>query len=217
MRTLEYTGGVSPFVDIKSFVDKIRKDRPGITDIGVDQLVKRTVMALDPRFKGRFVSLFGADIMSADVEDIPAWNYLPPIQQRRILAHPINGGIMVDSEDPRFSQRELVGANNHAEINRSALISPPGLTQTYCWCHQTNWLQDMPEEDYNRIRAEPALRRLFRDPNVHGLYLAPRSYQNTLVRERHIARDASDIKVLKKQYSRSHAVQGVTLEGENNG
>lgn len=215
MPTLQYTGGGSPFEDIKAFEAKVRKQFPGISDYGVQRAIKRAVARKDPLVKGRFVALFGRDIMTDAIEGIPAWSHLPQSMQRRILAHPTSTGERVtEGEDAKITQLELAGRLDHHSVNRSALISPRGLEQTYVWCMATNWLQEVTPNDYDLIIRQFDLRRLFRDPDRHGLYQDVRSYNEGIVTDTYMARDASDVRQLVRQHSRQQQFGGVDLAGK---
>jgi hypothetical protein len=178
-RRLEFAPA-SPFHDIEGTVKRLRDAYPGISDLGVNQAVKKMLVGYKPRHKGRIVHLFGADIMTADLANNPAWKWIGPGERIRLLDHPINGGVVIpnDIEGPvrLMLQEELWRRLNRREVNRSVLISPPGLRQTYVWRAENGWLQEVNEHDYDLILSTPANRRLFRDPDIHGPYVPVRSY-----------------------------------------
>lgn len=171
----------SPFHDIEATVTKIRQANPGITDMGVNQAVKRMLTGYKSRHKGRVIHLFGADIMAADLTTIPAWQWVTPGEQRRVMQYPVDTGERVpnDVDGPvrRMVQEELRGRLNSRAVNRSVLISPPGLQQTYVWRHSNGWIQEVTDDDYALILSTPTNRRLFRDPDIHGAYVPVRSYE----------------------------------------
>jgi len=199
----------SPFHDINGFVANIRAAHPGISDKGVDQSIKRALDGYNPRHSGRVVHLFGADIMAATVEDIPAWPYITAGEQQRILDHPMETGERVDDHDGKVSQLELANRLNRESVNRSVLISPRGLQQTYVWRLTTNWIQDVTNDDYNLILSEQGNRRLFRDPEIHGPYVDVRSYANPPVLSRMVTADQRDIDAFMRERTHRPSWSGV--------
>jgi len=192
MRVLVWTGGSTPFANLPAFVAHVKRTYPGITDRGVSQLVKKALDHYDPGVRGRIVTLFGADIMTADLERIPAWPYLSDDQRRRLREHPHDTGERVNEDDPKLSQLELARTLNRASVNRSALISPPGLSQTYVWSDATHWQQEMSDTDAALILSIRGTGRLFRDFEAGGAYAPVRSYDVYPVIARH-AGNAADL------------------------
>lgn len=214
-RRLEYTGGIHPFAGpgIGFFAEQIRKRQPGITDRGVNEVVMRMVAQYDPRTKNRSVALLGDDIMTADPASLPVWDLLAPKIQRRILAHPFDTGERIDPLAERAIEMERMETLPRHAVNRSFLIWPP-LKQTYCWRKNspTPWTQEVRDDDYIVIMNDPIHRRNFQDPDLKGPYQDVRAYDYAnLAKERHIAHDMADVEALKRQYSRTHHTQGVTL------
>jgi len=171
----------SPFHNIDGFVENLKQAKPEIrTQLQVNQAVKKALRGYKARHKDRVVHLFGADIMTEDLEGIPAWPLITPGEKRRLKDHPIVGGSMIpnDVEGPvrRMLQEELAGRLDRKAINRSVLISPPGLQQTCVWRAANGWLQEVNDHDYDLILSTPANRRLFRDPDIHGPFVPVRSY-----------------------------------------
>src|SRR5690606_23529615 len=124
---------IGPFHDLPATVDKIRNAYPGITDKGVNQAIKRMLAGYNPRTPGRIVHLFGRDILTDDLETIAAWQWVGDGEKRRVQEHPIAGGEMIPDDVTgvlrKMRQEELAGRGREARayINRSVLISPPGL------------------------------------------------------------------------------------------
>ncbi len=178
-RRLEYAPR-SPFHDIQGTVNKIRAQYPGISDMGVNQAVKRMLTGYKPRHKGLVVHLYGADILSENLPGIPAWQWVSEGERVRLLDHPIDRGERIPNDiEPqvvRVLQEELANRLNRKAVHRSVLISPPGLQQTYVWRQDNAWIQEVRDADYDLILAVPGNRRLFRDPDIHGPYVAVRSY-----------------------------------------
>jgi hypothetical protein len=170
----------SPFHDIEGTVAKIRAQHPGITDMGVNQAIKRMLTGYKPRHKGRIVHLFGADILTADLTTIAAWPVMGDWEKRRLSLYPIDTGDRIpdDIEGParRAMQEALATRGDIRNVNRSVLISPPGLSRTYVWRQSNGWMQEVSDDDYALILSTPANRRTFRDPDIYGAYVPVRSY-----------------------------------------
>lgn len=207
MRTIELAP-LSPFHDIEGTVRKLKAAKPGITQLGINQAVKRMLDRYDPRHPGRHVALFGADIMTAQLDQIPAWPYLPDGQRRRLLDHPIDGGLILPDtldgdDDPKraiVAQKEAANRLDRVNVNRSVLISPRGLSQTYIWCLRTGWLQEVTDADYDLILGHPGNRRLFRDRDMHGPYLDVRSYEAPgIVTAREVTTNQRDANYMMRQ------------------
>lgn len=205
----------SPFHDIEGTVAKIRQANPGITDMGVNQAVKRMLTGYKSRHKGRIFHLFGADIMTADLTTIAAWPMIGEYERRRVSAHPIDAGARIpdDIEGParRAMQEALVSRHDYHNVNRSSLISPPGLSQTYVWRLANDWMQEVADADYALILSTPANRRLFRDPDIYGPYNVVRSYYNGEAQGRQIARNLRDADYLIRQTQRRPSWQGADV------
>lgn len=205
-----YTGGYHPDRDRAGFVAALKARRPGITDYEIRYAHKEAVARFDQMHKKRQITLFGRDILTNDPTTIRSWELLPPSQQRRIMDHPIDRGDMVDPEDPKFSQLELARRLNRNSVHRSALISPEGLEETYCWRYQNDFQQDVTEHDFLLIRSFPAFKGMFQRIDTRGPVQKIQSY-DMVPKERHVARDASDVQALLKEYERKNLHKGVTL------
>lgn len=219
MRRIELAP-LGPFHDLEATVAKIRAAHPGITDRGVNQAVKRMLDGYKPRHKGRIVYLFGADIMTAQLDAIPAWPWLSDGAKARLLEHPIAGGTCLPEtvdgdDDPKridLVQAGLVNAHYRRDVNRSVLISPRGLSQTHVWRIDNDWMQEVTEADYRLIFAHPASRRRFRDPDLHGPYQDVRSYEAPgIVTHREVSTSMRDVEYMLRQTSRNQTWQGSDL------
>lgn len=209
---------LSPFHDLEGTVRKIRAAKPGITDQGVNQAVKRMLDGYNPRTPGRIVHLFGRDILTEDVTSIPAWPWVGEGEKRRVLQHPVMGGETIPDDlvgiTRKMRQEELAGRGSEARasINRSVLISPPGLQQTYVWRLATGWVQEVTDADYDLILSTPANRRLFRDLDIHGPYVDVRSYEAPrIVTSTTVATTAKEASYLMGQTKRTPNWQGSDL------
>jgi hypothetical protein len=178
-RKLQYAPK-SPFHDIHGTVARLRAAYPGISDKGVNQAVKRMLMGYKPRHDGMIVHLYGEDIMTTNLPAIPAWQWIGDGERIRLLDHPIDTGACIPPEATgqmrRMLQEELAGRLNRRDINRSVLISPPGLKQTYVWRLSNGWTQEVRDDDYRLILSTVEDRQRFRDPDIHGPYTPVRSY-----------------------------------------
>jgi hypothetical protein len=214
----------SPFHDIEGTVRRIRDRFPGISDLGVNQAVARmldsgTDRGYKPRTKGRYVYLFGADIMSAQIDQIPAWPLMSDGVRERLLDHPVEGGITLEdrleaNDDPQQTELIQAGLANHqhrAGVNRSVLISPRGLSQTYVWCHENQWIQEVTDADADLILSARGASQKFRDIAIHGPYEDVRSYEGpNIVRER-IEAPARDAEYVMRQLKAAQTWQGADL------
>lgn len=214
----------SPFHDIEGTVRRIREKFPTITDLGVNQAVARMLdsgqpRGYKPRTKGRFVYLFGADIMSADIESIPAWPYMNDAVRERILSHPTEGGITLEEkvagdDDPtqiELIQAGLANSQYRAGVNRSVLISPRGLQNTYVWCYENRWLQDVTDADARLILGVRGADQKFRDRTIHGPYEDVRSYEGPNIVRTRIEAPASEADYIMRQLKAAKSWQGTDL------
>lgn len=204
-RTIVFSGGRNPWEDIHGFKAYVKAKHPGISDKGINQVVKLAVGEYQPRIvhqdgsTARIVMLFGADIMTADLETLPAWPYLAPSAKQRLADHPIVGGATVDPENVQLSRAELANRLERHTVNRSALVSIAGMEQSYVWSADTPvpWTQMVSENDYHLIMGSPQ-RRLFRDPDLHGPYVPVRSYDAYQVAERHTGNKSDLVHYIKE-------------------
>lgn len=172
-----------------------------------------------PRTKGRIVYLFGADIMSANIEDIAAWPMLSEQVRERILSHPITGGITLEDrlmgdDDPQqvdLIQAGLSNAQYRAGVNRSVLISPRKLQNTYVWRHETQWIQEVTEADGETILGIRGADQRFRDVAVHGPYEDVRSYEGANIVTNRIEAPISDTDYILRQLKAAKSWQGTDL------
>jgi hypothetical protein len=185
MKTIEYTGGENPFADIAGFVGRVKAQHPGISDHGVNVTVAQILGLRMERHAKRVVTLFGADIMTEQLEDIASWSLLEWQHRARIASYPLHGGDMADEANYAESQKQLVLRLDTENINRSVLISPRGLGNTYVWCAANDWRHEVTDADYALILATPARRFYFRDPDIHGPFVETRAYMGNPVLSRH--------------------------------
>ena len=191
----------SPFHDIEGFVGRVRAAHTGITDAGVNHVVKRSLDGYNPRHSGRVVHLYGADIMTADLSSIPAWDLITPEEQRRIAEHPMDTGERIDPENVKVSQLELARRLDRRNVNRSVLISPRGLSRSYVWRLSSAWVQEVTDDDYALILSVQGNTRIFRDPDIHGPYTDARSYDAPPTAT-YITKDQGDVDALMRELTR---------------
>lgn len=228
IRRIEFSP-VSPFHDLEGFKARVRAAHPTITERGLAQLIQLAAGGRDPKTKNRsrngynprhpsrVYHLFGDDVMTADLMQIPAWPWIAPGERVRLLDHPITGGEVISPDAVgtirRMLQEELANRLDRKSVNRSALISPPGLTRTYVWCLGNGWMQDVEDADYDLILSSPGNRRLFRDPDIFGLYQDVRSFNGPgIVTSRTEARSAKEAEYLMRQTKHQPNWQGADLE-----
>lgn len=206
-RVIEFTGGVNPWDDIHTFVAMAKSKYPGITSEGINQLAMKTVMAYQAR-TNRVKTIYGRDILTADLEQIPAWQYLPDGEKARLEAHPYDGGTKLGAGNVAVAKAEQAGSLNRGGINREALVTPD-LEQTYVFGAHTAipWVQEVTENDYHTILSK-ADRRFFRDPDLHGPYVPVRSYDAYTVIERGSGNNV-DLDHFVKENTRSQQWAGV--------
>jgi hypothetical protein len=215
-RLLEYTGGFNPWAGkgIEHFVSEIRRRFPNMTDTGLSELAKRMLGEYDPRTHTRTVMLFGRDIMTADVESIPAWDMLAPSAKTRIKEHPHDTGEVPSSGVNEVFKAELLNRLDRRSVNRSVLIEPDDLDQTYVWrkATATPWVQEVTDGDYFRILRHPSLGPKFQDPDVKGAYVEVTSYTHMQVGERHEARTFQEAAAIQRHYRRQPHYSGVDIK-----
>ena len=175
---LEYVGGFHPWDEarggIAATVAAIRAQRPGITDREVEQVIQRILNErVEKRYPGHIIHRFGRDILPGDLTQLPAWRWLHPDWQRRLPRYPLDGGALLTG-DARDVQRAVYGALDPSRINRASLIKPAGLSATYVWRNENDWLQEVADADAAVLRA--AKDAVFRNPERFGRWVEPRSW-----------------------------------------
>lgn len=216
MPQVQYTGRRNPAHDPEGFIRKLKKHYPGISDFDIRTFYTRAVMLAQPPAGSR--ALFGADILSENVESLPWWKTLAPTYQRMILSHPVDKGIITSGiEDVNRALR--VGGQSRDGISRRSLISVPGLENTYIWCKMNSWIQEVTTHDLNIIRSrrEGPMRDFnlsIRVIDEYGPSGYVRPFGNAHVRERLVARTVQDISDIFQDQSRKDLYGGVTLHKE---
>jgi hypothetical protein len=187
-RTLEYVGRPNPHEDMTGFLRRLKRFAPQIrTKAQRDQIVMRATVNRAQRFRGRMIVLFGRDIVSGDLGSIPAWHRIPA---------------SVTSNIARMTAEQ-----------RLQSISLPGLEETYLWEWGNNWLQDVSEADYGLITSQPGC--LFRDPDVSGLYVPKRAYNDYRFTERLHATSLAEGERILAERRPKHYVHGADFRTGN--
>lgn len=213
MPVLEYTGGKNPFQDIDSFVEHVRKMRPGISDHGVNVAVKRQLARMIQRQDQLVFYLMGEDILSDHPEGLRAWPYLLPRDQARLMEHPVDRGDRLPPGASKAQRLGMIARPDRRNVHRSALISIPSLANTYVWSKATDWQQDVTGSDREIIMAQPGSARFFIDVDRDGRFVPVRSYSNLVATETFTARDAGDYAALLRQHRRAPHWQGADMKG----
>ena len=178
MPTLEFVGSFHPFDEtrggIDAFISAVRKQAPGISNAGINAIVKQTMDNREyKRVPGWIVHRFGLDIMTADPTHLPAWRWMYPGWRDRVLKMPVAGGAVLDG-DAANVQRHVFSTLQPEHYNRASLISPAGLSTTYVWRAENDWLQEVTDADAAVLRA--AKDAVFRDPSRFGRWVEPRAW-----------------------------------------
>lgn len=211
MPRLEWSGGPNPHRDIASFLNKAKAEYTGISDMGLRQLVKRITGNIEARIPMRVVAVFGEDILTENPENIRAWMWLEQEQRDRILAHPVNSGERVGEGDARVSRLEMANRLDHAAVHRSAIVSIPGLEQTYVWRLANRWTQEVSQKDYDLLTTHPEMKRKLQDPDRFGPVKDVRAFDAPVVAS-YTARNPGDVRALQRQFSSVPQYAGVDLK-----
>ena len=155
MRTVLYTGQESIWSDIRKFVATVKAKHHRInSELKMRQLVTRVTTEQAKTVRTSYLHIFipGPDILSDDIEQIPAWNGLSAVKQQEL--------------------------NNATLPQKQAMIRLPGLTRSYAWSERNQWAQQMEEGDYQIIMATPA-RQVLWDPDEQGPWTPqPRAFDD---------------------------------------
>lgn len=165
---LEYIGLPGPHRDMRKFVGAVQAYKPGITDTEIESVVHRESVRKRPRHNGQQFQVFGADIMSDDLKSMDAWPHLIGQWQRDLPMFPLQGGIVVGSDEEYAAVRLKVAIDTHGaqHINRASLLVPEGLSKTYVWCQANGFTQQVTDADVAIIRRTQILNLMFRNPDI---------------------------------------------------
>lgn len=216
MPVIAFSGGVNPFLNLPSFYVHCKRKYPNLSDVEFARLVKIACGSRRQRIPGMTVTLFGRDIMTDDLESIPAWPYLLPGDKRRIQQHPNVGGEQASHEKGKIAKLELLGKMNRGAVNRSVLISPDGLEHTYVWSKRTGWEQDVTQHDWELIQtSSPTTAARFHDVSTLGPYVDVRTYGNAHVIERHEATTTKEAAAIMRSQRRTPQWSGHSTSKES--
>lgn len=165
---LEYLGAPGPWRNIEKFVAAVKAASPHLDDTQIMAVVHRENARKRPRHNRRVFHMFGADILSDDLQSMDAWPYLHHTWKRDLPLYPIQGGKHIRSTDddaPVILQTAIASHGIH-HVNRRTLLVPAGLSKTYVWCQANNWMQEVADADVAIIRDTPVVKYMFRDPNI---------------------------------------------------
>lgn len=225
MPRIIYTGGVNPWGDgsidprlaIERFVEMLRARRPGITQHGINQTIKRAVGLMEPRSQGLIVAVYGRDIMAEDVTREPFWPLLGEPHRRMLLAHPLHGGAEILPGDDAGVKLAKMHATDRATVNRSVQITRAGdreMSRTYVWSRRTDWEQEMTDADWGILLEYRQAQSRFLRVESDQPWTPVRTYSHIPVRETHIARTSADVRALEREFSRSHHHLGAAVNGK---
>ena len=164
---LEFLGAPGPWRDIKKFVAAVKAASPHLDDAQIMAIVHRENAKKRPRHNKWTFHVFGADILSDDLQSMDAWGYLPSRWQRDLPLYPLEGGRHIRStdEDAPVHLQTAIAQHGVHQVNRRSLLVPEGLSKTYVWCKANGWMQEVADADVEIIRNTRILNLMFRDPN----------------------------------------------------
>lgn len=164
-----------------AFLDDIRAQFPNVSETGIQEIAKVELARVQPRHDRYVQALFGRDILTEHPESIAAWSYLTPMQKRMVTQTPL--------------------------AERSSMVDPDGLSQTYVWRKKNGWTQEVNDWDVEIIRNSPA-RSWFVDRDVHGEVRPARAWDLPVI-ETTSFRDAAEAKRFEQSLNRKKSWSGV--------
>lgn len=187
---LEFIGQPGPWRDLEKFIAAVRYKKPGISEWDLMTLIHETNARLRPRNDRQQFQLFGADILSDKLSDIEGWMYVEPTWRNLIPLFPLHTGELIDN-DEGGKLKMAIATRSYDLINRGSFITPPGLSRTYIWTRENNFIQDVRDRDIDLIREWPRIRNLFRPVDLAN---GPQVIQSLElpVLEKHSMRDATE-------------------------
>lgn len=158
---LEFIGQPGPWRDLERFVEAVRFKRPSISEWDLMTIVHETNARLRPRNARQQLILFGMDIMSDALADIEGWRFIDSTWKNLVPLFPLYTGELISEQDGA-KLMSAISTRSFSLINRASLVTPPGLSRTYVWTRENEFIQDVVDQDVDRIRTNPRLRSLFR-------------------------------------------------------
>lgn len=143
-----------------AFLDEIKRRRPSASDLELERAAWDANARNRPRFNLEVFTLFGADILSEDLQSMEAWPYLTPEWRELLPTFPLVGKQLEEFRGSTLTH--LVNLGQAHTISRSTLCVPAGLSKTYVWCPMNSWIMDVTPQDAEIIRHRPDIRPKFR-------------------------------------------------------
>lgn len=211
MRTLEYMGSPGPWRDIAKFVAAVKAASPHLDDVQIMAVVHRENARKRPRHSKRTFHIFGADILSDDLQSMDAWPYLHHIWKRDLSKYPLEGGRHIRStdEDAPVHLQTAIASHSAHQVNRRTLLVPAGLSKTYVWCQANNWMQDVADTDVAIIRNTRTLNLMFRDPHLADGPLQIQDYRRQATGEIYKFKTADEAKAFEGDMTSRQLWKGV--------
>ena len=159
---LEFIGHPGPWRNIEEFIKRVRFKQPNISEWELMKVIHHGNAKHRPRNARQVFHLFGRDIMSDDLTQIDVWAFVTPQWRNLVPKFPIHTGELLDVAHDANKLELAMAAKQFELVNRGSLISPFGLSRTYVWAPETNWIQDVRDRDVDLIRQNPFTYPLFR-------------------------------------------------------
>lgn len=211
VRTLEFMGQPGPWRDIKKFVAAVKAASPHLDDAQIMAVVHRENARKRPRHTRQRFHVFGADILSNDLQSMDAWPYLHDIWKRDLPMYPLEGGRHIRStdEDAPVHLQTAIASHSAHQVNRRTLLVPEGLSKTYVWCQANNWMQDVADADVVILRNTPILNLMFRDPSLASGPLQIQGYQRLSTGEKYQFNSADEAQAFERDMTSRPQWKGV--------
>jgi hypothetical protein len=194
-----FNGGPHPDKDLEKFRAACLRRFPAASEIEIGHLYRRSVLSHDTPHKGRIVALFGQDIMTEDLEAHPLWPLFGLMNQNRLKSFPHDRGATIEGEsisERAASRMTLLQHGMSGQVNRSVLVSPSGLKESYVFSKRTQWSQEVREDDWNLICQHPGIRKKFQVFEDVGGLVIYRAYSSFRPSERIAVNNTDDMKAL---------------------
>lgn len=183
---LEFLGYPGPWRDVEKFRNAVKAANPGLTDSQIMDLVHRENAKKRWRHKEWVFQMFGADILSGDLQSMDAWPYLQDRWKRDLPKFPVEGGEVIrHTDDDAVNLQFAIRTKGEQRVNRRSLMVPDGLSKTYVWCIANNWIQEVSDADAAILRAHPLLKLMFRNPNFANGPMQIQDYRRQSTGERY--------------------------------
>lgn len=175
-RILEYIGQPGPWLNPEKWVAALKHYEPSLTDREVVDRVHMGNVRQRPRHPNGEFHIFGRDILTTNLASIDAWPFLPDVWKQELPLYPITGGSVVDRGAETAAVALSNARMNPHKVNRESWVFPVGLSKTYVWCLENQFMQTVSDADVELIRRTPGLKLCFRDPNLADGALQIRDY-----------------------------------------